>query len=63
MIYHTAGNCHAFVPEEVRALGEAFDDTIEAFQFRECDDWLARLFAKQIVEFAKHGERDRKRLR
>jgi len=52
MTYHTAGNCHAFMPEEVKALGEAFDDTIEALQVRKYDDWLARLLARQIIEFS-----------
>jgi len=62
MTYQTAENYHAFMPEEVKALGEAFDDTMEALQVRKYDDWLARLLARQIIEFAKDGERDRERL-
>ena len=62
MTYHTAENYHAFMPEEVKALGEAFDDTIETLQFRKYDDWLARCLARRIIEFAKDGERDRERL-
>ena len=50
------------MPEEVKVLGEAFDDTIEALQFRKYDDWLARCLARRIIEFAKDGERDRERL-
>jgi hypothetical protein len=62
MTYHTVGNYHAFMPEEVKALGDALDGTIEALQFRKYDDWLARLLARQIIEFAKDGERDPERL-
>jgi hypothetical protein len=62
MTYQTAENYHAFMPEEVKALGEAFDDTIEALRFGKYDDWLARFLARQIIEFAKDGERDPARL-
>ncbi len=52
----------AFDPEQVRAMGAAFDQACRSLQLREIDDPLTKLIAGKIVEAAQAGERDPDRL-
>src|SRR5262249_32350985 len=54
---------HAFTPEDVKILVEAFEDTLHALGLVDREDPLTMTVAKLIIEFAKEGERDPARLR
>jgi hypothetical protein len=54
---------HAFTPEEVKALVDAFEDFLIALNLVDREDQLTMSVAKLIIEFAKEGERDPVRLR
>ena len=54
---------HAFTPEEVKALIDAFEETLSALELVDREDQLTITVAKLIIEFAKEGERDPARLR
>jgi len=54
---------HAFTPEDVNVLSEAFEDTLRALKLADRKDQLTITVAKLIIEFAKQGERDPVRLR
>jgi hypothetical protein len=47
----------------VKALTEAFEDTLRALELVDRKDQLTVSVAKLIIEFAKQGERDPVRLR
>lgn len=64
LIHSLAKSCYAFMPDEVKVLGDAFDDAMTALHVDKCDDdQMASLVAMQIIELAKCGERDPERLR
>jgi hypothetical protein len=54
---------HAFTPEDVTVLSDAFEDTLRALKLVDRKDQLTITVAKLIIEFAKQGERDPVRLR
>jgi hypothetical protein len=54
---------HAFTPEDVKILIEAFEGALNALKLVDRDDQLSIMVAKLIIEFAKEGERDPARLR
>jgi hypothetical protein len=54
---------HAFTPEDVKVLIEAFEDALCALKLIDREDQLTLTVAKLIVEFAKEGGRDPIRLR
>ena len=54
---------HAFTPEEVKVLIDAFEDTLRTLKLVDREDPLTIMVAKIIVEMAKEGERDPARLR
>jgi hypothetical protein len=54
---------HAFTPEGVKVLSEAFEDTLRALKLVNRKDQVTISVAKLIIEFAKEGERDPVRLR
>jgi hypothetical protein len=54
---------HAFTPEDVKVLIEAFEGTLLALDLADREDQLTITVAKLIVQFAKEGERDPNRLR
>jgi tRNA C32,U32 (ribose-2'-O)-methylase TrmJ len=54
---------HAFTHEDVKALMEAFEETLRALNLVDREDRLTMRVAKLIIEFAKEGERDPNRLR
>jgi hypothetical protein len=54
---------HAFTPEDVKVLIEAFEETLRALNLVDREDRLTMTVAKLIIEFAKEGERDPNRLR
>jgi tRNA C32,U32 (ribose-2'-O)-methylase TrmJ len=54
---------HAFTPEDMKVLIEAFEETLRALNLVDREDRLTMTVAKLIIEFAKEGERDPNRLR
>jgi hypothetical protein len=54
---------HAFSPDEVKILVEAFEDTLRALDIADREDTLSIRVAKIIIGLAKDGERDPARLR
>jgi hypothetical protein len=54
---------HAFTPEDVKVLIEAFEEALRALKLADREDRLTMTVAKLIIEFAKEGERDPNRLR
>jgi hypothetical protein len=54
---------HAFTPEDVKVLIEAFEEALGALKLADREDRLTMTVAKLIIEFAKEGERDPNRLR
>src|SRR5262249_36377354 len=54
---------HAFTPEEVKVLVDAFEDTLIALKLVDREDQLTMTVAKLIIQFAKEDERDPVRLR
>jgi hypothetical protein len=54
---------HAFTPEDVKALVEAFEETLRALNLVDREDRLTMTVAKLIIQFAKEGESDPNRLR
>jgi hypothetical protein len=53
----------SFGPQDVDALVFAFEDTLRALGLVDRNDPAVALVAQHIIEAAKHGERDPKRLR
>jgi hypothetical protein len=54
---------HAFTPEEVKVLVDAFEDTLRALELVDREDRLTMTVAKLIIQFAKADERDPVHLR
>ena len=54
---------HAFTPEDVRVLIDAFEETLRALKLAHREDPLTTIVAKSIIELAKQGERDPAHLR
>ena len=54
---------HAFTPEDVKVLIEAFEETLRALNLVDREDRLTMTVAKLIIQFAKEGESDPNRLR
>ena len=54
---------HAFTPEDVKVLIEAFGEALRALKLADREDPLTMTVAKLIIEFAKEGDRDPNRLR
>ena len=54
---------HAFTPEDVKVLIDAFEDTLRALRLHDRGDPLTMAVAKIIIQLAKDGERDPTRLR
>ena len=54
---------HAFTPEEVKVLVDAFEDTLIALKLVDREDQLTMTVAKLLIQFAKEDERDPVRLR
>ena len=54
---------HAFSPDEVKSLVDAFEDTLRALDLTDQDDPVSIRVAKIIIGLAKDGERDPLRLR
>ncbi len=54
---------HAFTPEEVKVLVDAFEHALIALKLVDREDQLTMTVAKLIIHFAKEGERDPARLR
>ena len=54
---------HAFSPDEVKSLVDAFEDTLRAVELTDQDDRVSIRVAKIIIGLAKDGERDPLRLR
>jgi hypothetical protein len=52
----------SFDPEQVRAMGAAFDRACQSLRLNDTDDPLTKLIAGKIVEAAQSGERDPIRL-
>ena len=49
---------HAFTPEDVKVLVDAFEDTLRALKLVDWEDPMTMAVAKIIIELAKDGERD-----
>jgi len=54
---------HAFTPEDVKVLVDAFEDTLRALKLVDREHPMTMAVAKIIIELAKDGERDPTRLR
>jgi hypothetical protein len=54
---------HAFGPEEIKVLGDAFEDALRTLRLVNRDDPATEIVAKKIIELAQRGERDPERLR
>jgi hypothetical protein len=52
----------AFDPEQIRAMGAAFDHACRSLRLNDTNDPLTKLIAGKIVEAAQSGERDAIRL-
>ncbi len=63
LIQNFTANYHVFTPEEVKVLGDAFDDAMTALRVDKRDDELPLLVAMRIIELAKCGESNPERLR
>ena len=53
----------AFEPEHVEAMSTAFEDICRELGLAQRDDPLRELVARQVIEFARRGERDPTKLR
>jgi len=56
-------NERAFTPEDALLLIDVFEDTLAALNLANREDPLTTVVAERIIELAKEGERDPKRLR
>lgn len=52
----------AFEPEDLAVMTAAFDDCARRLNIDDCDDPIAELLARHIINSARHGERDPLRL-
>ena len=53
----------AFEPEHLRAMGDAFEESLTSLNISDRNDPIARLIAMKIIELGQRGERDSQRLR
>ena len=53
----------AFGPEEIKILGDAFEDALRTLRLVNRDDPATEIVAQKIIELAQRGERDPVRLR
>jgi hypothetical protein len=56
-------NDHSFGPDQIDVLVTAFEDTLKMLGLVDRDDPATLMVAQRIVELAKQGERDPRRLR
>ena len=54
---------HAFGPEEIKILGDAFEEALRTLRLVNRDDPATQIVARKIIELAQRGERDPERLR
>lgn len=54
---------HAFEPDDVKAMSEAFTDVCDALGLKERDDPATRIIARRIIDHAERGVRSRSSLR
>jgi hypothetical protein len=52
----------SFGPDDLAAMGAAFDDALRKLQLNDRTDKVTELVARQIISIAKQGERDPARL-
>jgi hypothetical protein len=52
----------SFSPDEVIAMSTAFDNALKALKLTDRSDPLAEIVARKIIEIARLGERDPKRM-
>ena len=53
----------AFEPEHIEAMSTAFDELCRELELAQLDDPLRALVARQVIEFARRGERDPAKLK
>ena len=53
----------AFEPEHVEAMSTAFEDICRELGLAQRDDPLRELVARQVIEFARRGEREPTKLK
>ena len=53
----------AFTPEQIQAMGKAFDETLASLGVQDRDDPIVDQVAQKIIETAQEGESDPDRLR
>ena len=56
-------NDHSFEPDQINVLVTAFEDTLKMLGLVDRDDPATLMVAQRIIELAKQGERDPRRLR
>ena len=49
---------HAFEPEEIKILGDAFEEALRTLRLVNRDDPATQIVARKIIELAQRGERD-----
>ena len=52
-----------FDPEQAKAVGQAFEQTLAALGLKDRSDPLVEIIATKIIEIGQHGERDAGRIR
>ena len=62
MSIHQNLNAEAFDPDQIRAMGAAFDHACQSLRLSDTNDPLTSIVAGKIVEAAQAGERDPTRL-
>jgi hypothetical protein len=53
---------YAFEPEQLRIMGDAFEQSLTALGIDDRNDPLAKLVAMKIIELGQRGEHDQQRL-
>ena len=54
---------HAFGPDDIKVLSEAYADALRTLGLIDRSDPVTEIVAKKIIELAQQGERDPARLR
>lgn len=62
MIRALVGDDSAFTPEDIALLAAAFEETLRRLGLRNREDPATTFVAKAIIQLAKHGVRDPRRL-
>ena len=52
-----------FEPEQTKAMGQAFEQTLAALGLKDRNDPLVELIAKQVIDIGQRGERDPEQIR